>query len=208
MAARPAGSDADAGTERREEVMFQIQAIAFCAAILCAQSVYAQDRNEEARMYLGFCAGERHDPYLTCDQDQQWFMKSYELGFRGEYTGQTEVAYYFEFGADGAVVPDRVQACAWNFVVIGYGHPEAREFAAENTRRTCGRLDQEERTAAQARASRILEEIDPLSKAELEAIRDEFQRSLSKNSKDSVQKESTPDGNRNFRGFFDLGNGN
>ncbi|SER57543.1 hypothetical protein SAMN05216548_12632 [Faunimonas pinastri] len=116
----------------------------------------ADERN--ASQYLQQC------PYVgdqrVCEQERQSFADDLRRAFQGEYTPQRNVAYCLQTSCDGAVRPNRIQACAWRIVVMSSGSSEVDDSDEANLQRACGELSPAGLEAAKTRAQVIADHVD------------------------------------------------
>lgn len=112
---------------------------------------------QRAQDYFGLCS----EP--DCKTDQKEFSKWFPKAMRGDYQGQRNIAFYLSgnsvTGTHGAIIANKITACAWRMVIIGSGSPHVDSSDTANVKRDCGKLDDVERIAAQAQATALITKI-------------------------------------------------
>lgn len=147
-------------------------ALAVTLCLLCAPAAAQRPYpphywDEVAMQYAIPCSNQMPDDIkAACYRSQEELQRSYNGAMRGVYVAQRNMAAFME-GGEGLpetnvrawIKGNRIQACAWRWVVVSYGHEMAQARDAEQWEAACGRLSPNERVLAQQRAERILKEI-------------------------------------------------
>lgn len=77
---------------------------------------------------------------------------------KGDYQAQRNLAFSYANPEKGERA-DPIASCAWYLVILQSGSEKVNDGDAGNVRVYCGRLQQEELIAADARAKRLLKQI-------------------------------------------------
>lgn len=139
-------------------------ACAFLVSAFAASSVFAGPASpkgdaaasKEAESFVYDCSPS--DP-KECARDRANFIRDYLRAMAGNYQGQRNVAFMLSTG-DAPVVKNRIQGCAWRFVIVQSGHADADASDAMNLKTDCGRLNNAERATAAARTAEIMRQIE------------------------------------------------
>lgn len=127
-----------------------------------AQAERTERLRTEAEKYLRSCDDGAADTRGRCEANRQAFTQAYARARAGDYQAQRTVARLLAAAAgtdsattpSSAVVPNRVEACAWRVVMIHGEQFDARDEAREG--RDCERLPESERLAAELRAAELM----------------------------------------------------
>lgn len=97
-----------------------------------------------------------------CEFSYQYWDKQYDLATKGDYQGQRNVSFCLSVGCDGAIIVNKVLACAWRIVIIESGHLKMDDTDTANYNLYCGPqyLDEAGLTAARAQARQIMKLLD------------------------------------------------
>jgi hypothetical protein len=88
-----------------------------------------------------------------CEAKRVQFVRNdWPKAWRGDHQGQVNAAFCRRTGCNGAVVIDKVDACAWRLVVARSRSSDSGDMDARNLKTDCGDLDQFGLEAAQSRA--------------------------------------------------------
>jgi hypothetical protein len=67
--------------------------------------------------------------------------RDWPRAWRGDYQGQRNAAYCRSTGCDGAVLLDKIEGCAWRFIINMDNAAKADQSDSANFKNECGRLD-------------------------------------------------------------------
>lgn len=139
----------------------------FCAPAAAQRPYPPHYWDEVAMQYAIPCSNQMPDgTKATCFRAQEELQRSYNGAMRGVYVAQRNMAAFME-GPAGAPETDvrawirgnPIQACAWRWVVVSYGHELVQSRDADQWQAVCGKLAPAETELARKRADRILSEI-------------------------------------------------
>jgi hypothetical protein len=127
-----------------------------------AQTVRSEQLRIEAERHLRSCGEGTTDARRRCESNRQTFLQAYVRARGGDYQAQRAVARLLAAASGtesaptalSAVIPNRLEACAWRVVIANADHQDVRDEVREF--RDCGRLTESEFLAANLRASELM----------------------------------------------------
>lgn len=112
-----------------------------------ASSVAAAD------LVLDTCGAAKDVPY--CQHTRTKIQEQLRQAMQGDYQARRNVGYCLSSGCDGAVVIDKVEACAWRIIVLNENSADAGVGDRGNFDLDCGRLNATDRQAADGRVTTL-----------------------------------------------------
>lgn len=106
-----------------------------------------------ADLVIDTCDTAKDVPY--CQYTRTKIQEQLLLAKQGDYQARRNVGYCLSSGCDGAVVIDKVEACAWRIVVMNQNSADAGVGDRGNFDLDCGRLSANDRRAADARVKAL-----------------------------------------------------
>lgn len=109
---------------------------------------------------LGSCEDGAKGEICRGAQDE-FVTHDWSAAHRGDLGAARNVAFCLSTSCQGAVVPNRIQGCAWALAVIGSGAATVSQVDSDNAKLDCGQLDPTERYAANSRAADLTVRLPP-----------------------------------------------
>lgn len=85
----------------------------------------------------------------------QFANKDWPLAWRGDYAAQRNVAFCLQDSCQGAVMQNKLDACAWRAIITATQIDEIHEGDTTNLELACGGLSETEKMAAVAKSEAI-----------------------------------------------------
>ncbi len=121
------------------------------AAPAMAQMPSEATLRQQAERSLTSCDALTGDDAQWCAVNRRAYLSAVPLAYRGDYEAQRNVAYMLR-GSTAGVAANHVEACAWRLLIMAQRHPQIGSGDESNVRFDCGRLNPQQRAAAEARA--------------------------------------------------------
>lgn len=130
--------------------------LAIAATMLaCTLALASEWPPAESYMNAEFVCANHPQP-RNCEFGMASFPADYRKAIQGDYLAQKNVAYCFESGCYTAVKRNAQLACAWNIVIMGFGHLQLEEIDRRYAEQACRKLDATDRKTAERQANRML----------------------------------------------------
>lgn len=142
-------------TSSRGDCGANIKCVMAVAAALLLGGHAAAVAADDVAPHLTVCGYLAPAEEKDCAAEQAIWRKDWAQAYRGDHTGQRNVAYCLSTGCQGAVVQNLILGCAWRLLIMTSGSPEINDSDTRDLRMGCGQLAADELEAAKAQAMRL-----------------------------------------------------
>jgi hypothetical protein len=130
--------------------MIMLVLLIFASAISTARAASAT----KAEDYTTICVAT--DDTAWCEASREQFLAEVPRALSGDHLSQSNVAYCFNTGCDGAVTKNPMLGCAWRVVILVSGSPLVDDIDDRNFETFCAdKLGQRQISASMEQARQL-----------------------------------------------------